>query len=163
MSKQPLTTAEKVYFVDEISKIFHDLSELFTPFTLLPQYVPPERPLSSENKRISLRALSRLNIIEERIKNYREAYLRKVDNPITENSFLELQKLFIQFYAAADRFINKEQPQRKAGTISDQILSLISEIKDQIELNLNVKSTHRANTVETISRATKRILPSINK
>ncbi len=163
MSKHPLTAAEKVYFVDEISKIFHDISALFTPFTLLPQYVPVERPLSSENKRTSLQALSRIRLIEGRIKNLVESYLQKVNDPLTQKHFQELPKLFIQFYAAADIFINKEQPQKEAGTISDKILSLISELKDQVEENLGVKSTHKANTVRTISRFTKRILPSINK
>ncbi len=162
MSKQ-LTAAEKMYFVDEISKLFHDLSEPFTPFTLLPQYVPIERPLSPENKRISLNALSRLRIIERKINALVESYLERVDDQVTQTLSQDLRNSFLLFYAAADIFINENQPQKTASRISDQIISLMSEIKDTIEKKLGVKSTHKADTVKTMKTATRRVITIIKK
>ncbi len=179
MSK-PWGEKEKRRFIEQINQLFHLLPNLFTQFTLLPNYLPKSEVISEEQRAKALvsitkikQAQSKLNcllqlyfeqkIVPERdsvIEGNRLAAKRRAEEM---NLFNELAALFGQFYAAARDFLKKEQPQKRAGDIAGEIVQAAFRMQESLEKAFGVAARGETNIIRKMSQAVRRLQAGLKK
>lgn len=146
------TEQEKMEFIEQINGLCHKLLGLFTPFTLLPGYLPQSEVMPDEQRVEILGTISQIQNWQSRFNLLLQSYFENKSVKKIKEFQEKLVQSFNDFYAAAQDFLKKKQPQKAAGNVADGILETVFELQAYLEEILELKAKKATDTIREMSR-----------